>query len=158
VPSPSVRAYAVTVLTQPDGQTCGVANASGTALANVTNVAVTCGFAVGGTVTGLGANNSVMLLNNGGDATTVAANGVFAFAGGLPDGGTYAVTVGTQPVGQHCSVTNGNGTVSATVTDILVTCVDDPSVPVPTLSEWGIMILAALMALGVLPTLRRRRI
>ena len=36
-------AYAVTVLAQPDGQTCSVSNGSGTvATVNVTNVAVTC--------------------------------------------------------------------------------------------------------------------
>lgn len=35
-------AYAVTVLTQPAAQNCTVANGSGTANANVTNVAVTC--------------------------------------------------------------------------------------------------------------------
>ncbi len=34
--------YSVTVLTQPSGQTCGVQNGSGTANANVTNVAVSC--------------------------------------------------------------------------------------------------------------------
>ena len=34
--------YSVTVLTQPLGQTCTVANGSGTANANVTNVAVSC--------------------------------------------------------------------------------------------------------------------
>ena len=34
--------YAVTVLTQPTGQSCTVVNSSGTASANVTNVAVTC--------------------------------------------------------------------------------------------------------------------
>ncbi|MEY4377940.1 MAG: hypothetical protein RJB26_2490, partial [Pseudomonadota bacterium] len=36
------RPYNVTVLTHPDGQTCTIANASGTVSANVTNVAVTC--------------------------------------------------------------------------------------------------------------------
>jgi ZU5 domain len=35
-------AYAVSVLTQPAGQTCTVVNGSGTANANVTNVAVSC--------------------------------------------------------------------------------------------------------------------
>ena len=35
-------AYSVTVLTQPTGQNCGITNASGTATANVANVAVVC--------------------------------------------------------------------------------------------------------------------
>src|SRR6266581_1400769 len=49
--------YAVTVLTQPAGQSCSVANGTGTvAGANITNVAVTCAantFTVGGTISGL---------------------------------------------------------------------------------------------------------
>ena len=36
------KAYGVTVLTQPVGQTCSVASASGTVTANVSNVAVSC--------------------------------------------------------------------------------------------------------------------
>ena len=50
-------AYQVTVLTQPSGQTCTVANGAGTVGgANVTNVTLTCSataFSVGGTVSGL---------------------------------------------------------------------------------------------------------
>src|SRR2546430_1582223 len=50
-------AYSVAVFVQPIGQTCTVANASGTlAGANVTNVAVTCAInthTIGGTVSGL---------------------------------------------------------------------------------------------------------
>ena len=51
-------AYAVTVKTNPAGQTCTVSNDSGTmGSANVTNVAVSCSanptFTVGGTVSGL---------------------------------------------------------------------------------------------------------
>src|SRR5205085_2471497 len=51
-------AYAVTVKTNPTGQTCTVTNGSGTmGSANVTNVAVSCAanptFTVGGTVSGL---------------------------------------------------------------------------------------------------------
>ena len=39
---PNGSPYSVTVRTQPTGQTCSVANGTGTATANVTNVAVTC--------------------------------------------------------------------------------------------------------------------
>ena len=66
--------YAVTVKTQPAGQTCTVASGSGTiAAANVTNVAVTCTaatYSVGGTVSGL--SGSVVLQDNGGDNLTVS--------------------------------------------------------------------------------------
>ena len=41
-PVTSGGAYSVTVLTQPTGRSCAVANGSGTAAANVTNVSVVC--------------------------------------------------------------------------------------------------------------------
>ena len=71
-------AYAVTVKTSPAGQTCTVANGSGTmGSANVTNVAVSCSanptFTVGGTVSGL--SGTVVLQDNGADNLTVTANG-----------------------------------------------------------------------------------
>ena len=105
----SGAAYAVTVQTQPAGQTCTVASGSGTiASANVTNVAVTCTtnapstYSVGGTVSGL--SGSVVLQDNGGDNLTVSANGPFTFATKLASGAAYAVTVQTQPAGQTCTV------------------------------------------------------
>src|SRR6266581_3216811 len=118
--------YAVTVLAQPAGQTCTVANGSGTvAGANITNVAVTCAantFTVGGTVSGL--SGTVVLRNNGGNDLTVSANGSFTFPAPVAQGSPYAVTVLTQPVGQSCSVVNGSGTVAgANVTNVAVSCV-----------------------------------
>ena len=124
----SGAAYAVTVKTQPAGQTCTVASGSGTiASANVTNVAVTCTtnapstYSVGGTVSGL--SGSVVLQDNGGDNLTVSANGSFTFATKLASGAAYAVTVKTQPAGQTCTVASGSGTIaSANVTNVAVTC------------------------------------
>ena len=124
----SGAAYAVTVLTQPSGQTCTVASGSGTASANVTNVAVTCSntppqtFTLGGTLSGLAAGTSITLQNNGGSDLTVSANGGFTFAAPINSGATYAVTVSTQPAGQTCTVTNGSGTASANVTNVAVSC------------------------------------
>ena len=105
----SGAAYAVTVKTNPTGQTCTVTNGTGTiASANITNVTVTCTtnapstYSVGGTVSGL--SGSVVLQDNGGDNLTVAANGSFSFATKLASGAAYAVTVQTQPAGQTCTV------------------------------------------------------
>jgi hypothetical protein len=51
---------------------------------------------VGGTVTGLSSDTSVVLQNNGGDDTTVTTDGPFAFA--IPVASSkYSVTVLTQP-------------------------------------------------------------
>ena len=66
----------------------------------------------------------MVLQNNGGDALTISANSTtFTFATGLANSATYAVTVGTQPSGLTCSVSNSTGTVaSANVTNVTVTC------------------------------------
>jgi hypothetical protein len=117
--------YAVTVLTQPTGQSCVVTNGSGTANASVTNLSVSCTtttYTIGGTVTGLASGQSVVLQNNGGDNKTVSASGAFTFATAVNAGSSYAVTVLTQPTGQSCVVTNGSGTASASVTNISVSC------------------------------------
>lgn len=120
--------YGVTMGAQPPGQICSLGNASGTiGFANVSNVTVTCvdiQYTIGGTVSGLLSGKSVVLLNNGGDNLTVSANGSFTFLGKLVEDNTYAVTVGTQPPGQRCTVTNGSGTVGvANVTSVVVACV-----------------------------------
>ncbi|HVN42057.1 MAG TPA: hypothetical protein VMT50_04685, partial [Steroidobacteraceae bacterium] len=119
--------YAVTVLTQPAGQTCAVASGSGTASANVTDVTVTCTtnptYSVGGTVCGLAAGASVVLQDNGGNNLTVSSNAAFTFTTKLQSGSAYAVTVLTQPSGQTCTVAQGSGTVAgANVTNVAVTC------------------------------------
>jgi len=123
-PIASGGAYSVTVLTQPKGQTCSVSSGSGTATANVTNVAVTCAaatYTIGGTVTGL--TGSGLVLTTNGFTLPVSANGNFTFATGINSGVSYSVAVGTQPSGETCSVSNGSGTVTANVTNVAVTCI-----------------------------------
>jgi 6-phosphogluconolactonase (cycloisomerase 2 family) len=82
----------------------------------------TATYAVGGTVTGLLQNETLMLLNNNGDALTVSANGGFTFPTALAAGSAYSVTVGTQPAGASCSVSAGSGTATAAVSNVAVTC------------------------------------
>jgi hypothetical protein len=76
------------------------------------------GGEVGGTVSGLGSGLSLTLLNNGADPLSVSRNGSFTFAERLDPDSAYAVTVGTQPVGQECSITNGSGTIDADGTSV----------------------------------------
>lgn len=118
--------YAVSIATQPVGQTCTVINGSGTvAGANVTNVTVRCvtevvSYSIGGNVSGLSGS---LVLMNGTDELTVTSNGPFTFADRVADGLTYDVTVATQPAGQACTVSRGSGTVAgANVTDVAVSC------------------------------------
>jgi sugar lactone lactonase YvrE len=119
-------AYSVSVHTQPAGETCSVGTGSGTvAGANITSVVVTCAvntYAVGGSISGLGAY-PVVLQNNGGDNLIVSNNGSFSFVTPVADGGAYSVSVLTQPVGETCSVGTGSGTVSGSiVTGVVITC------------------------------------
>lgn len=65
-------------------------------------------------------------MNNGTDALQLAADGPFAFPAAVKSNANYAVTVGTQPAGQKCSVVNGVGTAAANVSNVAVSCVNNP--------------------------------
>jgi len=90
---------------------------------------------IGGTVSGL--DGTVVLLNNGADDLTVSANGPFTFATRIASGTDYSVTVGTQPDGQTCEVTNGSGTATADVTDVTVECEGFVLRPLPEIYTTG---------------------
>lgn len=123
----SGSAYSVTVLTQPTNpsQICAVASGSGMVASNVTNVTVTCttnAYTVGGVVSGL-TGTGLVLQNNAGDSLGVAANGTFTFNTPVASGASYAATIGSQPSGENCTVSNASGTVGSTnVTSVSVAC------------------------------------
>lgn len=76
---------------------------------------------VGGKITGLA--GSVVLQNNGGDSLSTSTDGAFNFQTLVAQGGTYAVSVATQPAGQTCSVSNGTGKIGSTaVQNVNVVC------------------------------------
>jgi BNR/Asp-box repeat protein len=81
-------------------------------------------YQLGGKVSGLVTSHEVTLLNNGGDATTVSANGSFMFPAGVSAYTRYNVTIGTQPSDQICVVApaTASGTATADVTGISVSC------------------------------------
>jgi predicted transcriptional regulator len=160
-------AYAVTVSSQPTGQTCTVTNGSGTVgMADVTDVTVTCvivpTYSVGGTVSGL-TGTGLILLNNGTDPLSVTTDGPFTFATEIAEGSTYAITIASYPTGQTCAIINGSGTVGmAEVTDVVVTCEDgippslDSDIGIPTMSAWALILLSMLF--GLMAFLNRRRL
>lgn len=119
--------YNATVLTQPTGQTCTVANGSGTIDVNgtgISNIVVTCTTtaSVVAVVTGLKAGLGLTLTTNG-QSLPIAANGSFPFPSIITAGSQYAVTVSVQPASQTCKVTNGTGTVVAgTTSNVSVAC------------------------------------
>jgi len=118
--------YAVKVGTAPAGEACTVSEGSGTVTSvNVTNVAISCSptHTIGGIVSGLNSGAQIVLLDNGGDSLTVAANGPFSFATPVASTYAYAVTVGTPPTGETCTVTQGSGSVLTTnISNVMVAC------------------------------------
>ena len=123
----STTPYAVTVLTQPVGQTCTVQSGSGStdsSADSIDTLSVTCSStaSVGGTVSGL-ASGTAVTLSDGAVLLPVATNGAFAFPGLVETGTAYDITVATQPAGETCTVQNGVGTVTpGVVVNVTVTC------------------------------------
>ena len=119
--------YAVTVGTQPTNpsEMCSVANGSGTANSDVSDIAVTCApaaYPVGGNVAGFTSGGNIVLTNNGGDAKTITANGAFTFATPVPSGSPYNVQIQSQQQ-ETCSIVANMGTVgSGPVSTVVVTC------------------------------------
>src|ERR1700675_2785878 len=84
-------------------------------------------FTISVTVSGL-AGSGLVLEDNATDKLTIAANGTFAFATTIASGGSYAVTVQTQPSNpiQTCAPTTGTGSnITANVT-VIVSCTTNP--------------------------------
>ncbi|MGE0114222.1 MAG: Ig-like domain-containing protein [Steroidobacteraceae bacterium] len=118
--------YAVSILTQPTGQTCVLGSpASGTiALADV-SVPVNCGLnphTVGGSISNL--LGSGLVLNNGAGATLTPAANATSYSFPMTYGDTYTISPTTQPTSpsQTCAVANASGTVTGDVANATVTC------------------------------------
>lgn len=120
--------YAVTVLTQPSGQTCAVTNGTGTVTnSGITSITIACttnASNVGVTVSGLLPNTVLVLQDNRADNLTVSANGVpTSFHTSMAKDSSYAVTVLTQPAGATCTVgASGSGTLASGNVNVAVTC------------------------------------
>lgn len=122
------ESYSVTIAQQPVGETCSIAGATGTmGNSNITSVAIGCivnQYSLGGTLSNLASGQTITLLNNGANPLYPINDGPFNFFGYVSDGDAYDVTIGTQPTGQTCTVTNGSGIVPiGGVNTIGVNCV-----------------------------------
>jgi len=121
-----------TTTTNADGSTSTTTTSGGSTSGGSTSGGSTSGgstsgsstsYAVGGTVSGLSANESVTLLNNGGDAVIVSSDGAFTFPTRLAGGSAYAVTLQSHTPGIACSISGGSGAIGAAdLTDIAVAC------------------------------------
>src|ERR1700722_3210169 len=80
-------------------------------------------FTVGGSVSGLQSGRQIILLDNNTDSLTVGSNGPFTFNDSVSGSGGFAVTIGTQPTGQTCSLSNASSaSITANVTNVIVAC------------------------------------
>ncbi|WP_147321328.1 hypothetical protein [Rhodoferax lacus] len=113
---------------------CGGRNDSGAGSDFTAGAAGASTLSLGGTVSGLVANNPLVLVNNADASTalTVPGNGAFTFAQRYANGAAYNVTVRTQPATQNCTVVNGSGTLPFT-TGPRVTCLGLGKLPSGTL-------------------------
>jgi hypothetical protein len=89
-------------------------------------------FSIAGSVSGLRAGSTLILASSTAtdaawQTTAIKDNGTFTLAMPVKANGSYAVTVGTQPIGQTCSVVNGSGAgVVANVSNLSILCSDFP--------------------------------
>ena len=137
---PTGTTYTVSIVAQPTApvQTCVITpgTASGTAIANVTSVAITCPavtYSVGGTVVGLKGilpnngpliDSSFTIQNNLGNTLIVTENGPFVFATPEALNDQYNISVFTLPTTQpqRCTTWGYKGVITQNVTDVLVDC------------------------------------
>src|SRR5580658_9725552 len=98
--------YSVTVQSQPAGEACAVSNATGTMPAhNVTGVLVSCTdqpFTLGGTISDLGNNSGLTLVNGSGTLNVAAGAATFTMPGKIDYGSPYALTIQSAPAGLTC--------------------------------------------------------
>ncbi|ATB32182.1 beta strand repeat-containing protein [Melittangium boletus] len=118
--------YDVKVKTPPESQNCTISRGTGTVgSANITNIAVTCttrAYLVNVTVSGL--VGSVVVKNNDSDSLTFTTNETKAFNNRVTEGGSYFVTVGTQPETQTCtSEQTASAPIGTSDVTVKVTCV-----------------------------------
>jgi 6-phosphogluconolactonase (cycloisomerase 2 family) len=123
-------AYNVTVYSQPSNpsQNCTVASGTGQISgANVTSIQITCStntFTIGGTVSGLSGTGLVLQDNGGNNLPINPGATIFTFATPIASGGSYDVTVLSQPSSPNpCVVADGSGPITnGNITSVQVTC------------------------------------
>jgi hypothetical protein len=83
------------------------------------------GFAIAGSISGLGASGLSLALNSG-EVLAIVANGVFQFSSTIEAGKTYDVGIVAQPPGKQCAIGGATGTVVDANIEIIITCTDNP--------------------------------
>ena len=94
-------------------------------------------YSVGGTVSGLESGPLVLSLNDD-ESLTRSEDGAFTFTTALSDNEGYSVTIETMPADHDCTVTAGEGSITAAdVDDVLVECELIPETTVSGVAQKG---------------------
>jgi len=133
--------YAVTIQTQPTGQTCTLSgNASGTITANTT-VTATCISNFTLSVTASGLVGTLVVQDNQSDQLTFTTNNTQTFTKAYANGTSYSVSIVTQPTGQTCTLSgNASGTISANTT-VTATCISNFTISVAVTGLSGTLVV-----------------
>lgn len=118
-PTPQMQgaSYQVFIAQQPTGQQCELLAATGVVGAVAPNVSVNCfnTYMLGLTYSGV--QGDLVLQNNGSEMRTISSpigavsSGTTFLWIGLRTGTAYDISIRTQPAGQQCTLTGGNGTI-----------------------------------------------
>ena len=127
--------YAVSIQTQPAGQTCTIARGSGIVVNdNVSSIAISCvdivepTYTVSGPVTDLLGTGISLQLNGGAgpDFNLQLPSGVtgYRFGAQLSSGTSYTVTITAQPSNptQTCEISAAQGVIADNVSNVAITC------------------------------------
>lgn len=81
-------------------------------------------YTVGGTITGLTSGDVVLIYNDSTTVTVDAGATTWTFPGSFTAGGSYSVSVQTQPSGELCEVTGGGSgdALTSNISDVTVVC------------------------------------
>jgi hypothetical protein len=117
---------------QPPHQICGQNGGTTDTAGRVAtiNAVISCQLVsntIGGTISGLTADNLILVNgSSGGQLPVTKGSTTFTFAQQVTYGQTYGVTVLQQPTGQTCTVANGAGEMGdVAISSISVTCRDN---------------------------------
>lgn len=121
------EAYDISILLQPSGQSCLVANSTGAASGGTNDILITCSlnsYRVGGSISGLA--GELVIEDGDGNSTTISEDGTYYLDELLGFGLDYNIKISSQPANQICSISNENGTIEIDVSNVNIVCVDLP--------------------------------
>lgn len=80
---------------------------------------------IGGTVSGFGAGQTLLLTNNSAETIRVTSDGNFTFGKRIREGASYNVSILGLPSGANCNVRNGSGTIvhdTESISNVSINC------------------------------------